>query len=267
MNCRSAESLLSAFLDDELSQAERRHFEAHLLGCRRCTQSLRELKSAMALVGDAAARSVVAPSPHFDNDLFARIRSGEAMRPSVIEWLQGFLMPERLRPAFLVGATACAVFVAVVLFQDSSKKAGETPMLATGTSEVATPGAATPAAAESTPGASAAVPVTGEALASLPTPQDGPSPARNPIPATRDASPNALRLASDADGNGIIEIADRVVPAAAGLDSTIPNPGAQFVDEYVTDQFFLQRGRVVGDPQPSLVPVSGQNAGDVYIEF
>ncbi len=265
MNCRSAESLLSAFLDDELSQAERRHFEAHLLGCRRCTQSLREMKGALALVGDAAANSAVEPSLHFDDDLLARIRSGEAMRPSVIEWLQGFLAPERLRPAFLVGASACAVFVVVVLFQGSPKGGDETPTMAKGPSEVATPNVSPNSnlalSADTDRGAATSDPIAASTVsdaASVPTLARAP----------RGTSTGGTRLALDAGGNGIIEIADRVIPAGAALDSTIPNPGAQFVDEYVTDQFFLQRGRVVSDPQqPSLVPVSGQNAGDVYIEF
>ena len=49
MNCRSAESLFSAFLDDELNQNERRFLESHLLSCRRCTASMRELKASLDL--------------------------------------------------------------------------------------------------------------------------------------------------------------------------------------------------------------------------
>jgi hypothetical protein len=64
-------------------------------------------------------------------------------------------------------------------------------------------------------------------------------------------------------------VADRTVPMnRADLDSALPNPDARFADEYVTDKFILQRGRVVTSPQPpSLVPVTDQASDDVYIEF
>ena len=50
MNCRSAESLFSAFLDDELNQKERRGLEAHLLSCKRCSMSVRELRASLQLL-------------------------------------------------------------------------------------------------------------------------------------------------------------------------------------------------------------------------
>lgn len=259
MNCRSAESLFSAFLDDELNQAERRNFESHLLGCRRCSQSLRELKGAMALVLDASAAAPAETSPHFEDDLMDRIRSGEAMRPTVIEWLHGLLTPQALRPVFVVGASACAVVVAAMVFHVSpfsGSTDSTTPQVASSGAEV--PAAAAPAAARaaapSTDGAASNPANT--TLASAPS-----RPAREPGQAAASQPP--------AGGNGIVEIADRVVPVAhAGLDSTLPNPDSQFTDEYVTDHFFLQRGQTQSDPQqPSLVPVTDKTAHDVYIEF
>ena len=109
MNCRSTESLFSAFLDDALSQSERRSFEAHLLGCRRCSLSLREMKSTLALLDDVAKAPAPELAPHFEDDLMARIRSGEAMRPTMVEWLQGWFGLDRLRPALATGAAAAAV--------------------------------------------------------------------------------------------------------------------------------------------------------------
>ncbi len=251
MNCRSAESLFSAFLDDELTQAERRHFESHLLGCRRCSQSVRELKGTMALVNEAVTASAVETSPHFEDDLMDRIRSGEAMRPTVIEWLQRFLVPERLGPAFLVGASACAVFVAAILFQGVIRPDGtKTPVMAgRSTSE--------PVAASPTVPAPSAV-------AELP-------PVTPPATTLASAVPTVTRTSAPrrSDANGIVEIADRAIPTnRAELDSALPNPDAQFVDEYVTDHFFLQRGGVVSDPQQSsLVPVTDKGSDGVYIEF
>lgn len=255
MNCRSAESLFSAFLDDELTQAERRHFESHLLGCRRCSQSVRELKGAMALVTGAVTASVVETSPHFEDDLMDRIRSGEAMRPTVIEWLHGFLAPERLRPVFLAGASACAVFVAVVLIQ-GAPRTDETKA---------------PAVAERSTGAAPGVPATASPTAPVLSAADE-TPTVAP-PATTLASAVSAGVRATAprrgDANGIVEIADRVIPTnRVEIDSALPNPDAQFVDEYVTDQFFLQRGGVISDPQQSsLVPVTDKGSDGVYIEF
>lgn len=253
MNCRNAESLFSAFLDDELTQGERRHFESHLLGCRRCSQSVRELKSAMALVNDAVTATAVETSPHFEDDLMDRIRSGEAMRPTVIEWIQSFLVPDRLRPVFLAGASACAVFAAVVLFQGYQKSnEAKGPAMASQATE-----APAVASTTETPNSAGA----NEAPAALPS---------APHATLASAAPAATRNVPRADdGNGIVEIADRVVPAQSGdAGSELPNPDSQFTDEYVNDNFFLQRGGVVADPQqPSLVPVSDKGSDGVYIEF
>jgi hypothetical protein len=236
MNCRSAESLFSAFLDEALSQAERRSFEAHLLGCRRCSQSLREMRGALALVADVSNRSVAETSPHFEEDLMSRIRSGEAMRPSLVEWAHAFLAPDRLRPLFLTGAAACAVFVAVVLVQRHQ------------------PGPSAPALARQ----ESPAPVTGSQ-----------QPA--PVLASSAGAVDQDRVAQPrtAGANGAVQVADRIVPAnRADLDSALPNPDARFADEYVTDKFILQRGRIVtSPPQPSLVPVTDQGSDDVYIEF
>lgn len=254
MNCRNAESLFSAFIDDELSQGERRLFESHLLGCRRCSQSVRELKGAMALVNDAVTASAVETSPHFEDDLMDRIRSGEAMRPTVIEWIQSFLVPDRLRPVFIVGASACAVFVAVVLFKGGMLKPGDSNGPA-----IASHATGTPAVASTT------VPET-----SKPVETPAATPAATTLASSAPASSTVKSRAPRSNGgNGIVEIADRVVPAnGAEAGSSIPNPDAQFVDEYVNDNFFLQRGGVVADPQqPSLVPVSDKGSDGVYIEF
>jgi hypothetical protein len=253
MNCRSAETLFSAFLDDELNQAERRDFESHLLGCRRCSQSLRELKGAMALVLDASVASAVETSPHFEDDLMVRIRSGEAMRPTVVEWLQGLLTPVRLRPFLVAGGAVCAVFVSVILFQGhTSSNLGP---------DVATRDAAAPPATESSNSAA-----NSAADLSAPTPV-----ATTPSPVLASSAPAASAAKADraANGNGIIEVADRVVPGVrSGFDSALSNPDSQFVDEYVTDHFFLQRGPSASDPQQStIVPVTDKTSDDVYIEF
>jgi hypothetical protein len=51
----------------------------------------------------------------------------------------------------------------------------------------------------------------------------------------------------------------------AGADSTLPNGENRYQDEYISDQFYLNRGDQ--DGVHSIVPVSGQNTDDVYITF
>lgn len=258
MNCRSAESHFSEFLDDALSQAERRSFEAHLLSCRRCSQSLREMKGAMALLGGVAKASVVETSPHFEDDLMDRIRSGEAMRPTVIEWLQGLLEPARLRPVLMTGAAACALAVAILFAARGDQNAPGTP----GSGPIAS---SNPAPAVTAP-PEGATPSAGETLSPAPVIASSTAPARPSRRAPADATP---RLAGSDAPNGVIEIVDRAAPGqGAEMESAIPNPNALFADEYVTDQFILQRGRAAGGAQqPSAVPVTDRGSDDVYIEF
>jgi anti-sigma factor RsiW len=143
MNCRSAESLFSAFIEDELSQEERRSLESHLLACRRCALSVKELRATLELCSTLPTFETDA---HFEEDVMDRIRSGEALRPTLIEWLRETLTPARLRPAFLAGATVCAAWIAVLMVHPSATHDALTP--------VAT---RTPAAGSASPQGSAAV--------------------------------------------------------------------------------------------------------------
>src|SRR6267154_601850 len=102
MNCRSVESLFSSYVEDEISQEERRHLEAHLMGCRRCSIALREVRATLSILSQGMP--VVEPSAHFDEDVFARIRSGEGLRPGVRELILELLSPLRLRPLYVAGA-------------------------------------------------------------------------------------------------------------------------------------------------------------------
>jgi hypothetical protein len=258
------ESHFSAFLDDALSQAERRSFESHLLGCRRCSLSLREVKGALALLGDVANAQEPDLSPHFDDDLMDRIRSGEAMRPTMVEWLQGFFAFDRLRPVLATGAAAMVVVVALFVIQEQGRDATPAaPGLASGeraASEAPVPtaiAADVPVAGTSTLDAAPSRPSTA-VMATAPPTASTPS---------RDAARTGTTPADEA--NGIIQVVDRIsTESPAGLESAVPNPGALFADEYVTDQFYLQRtGTFIGPRQATSVPVSDRSSDDVYIEF
>jgi len=254
MNCRSAEALYSSFLEDELTQKERRSFETHLLACRRCSVATRELRATIEMVRELPAAET---SPHFEEDVLARVRSGEAMRPSVADWVRGLLEPARLRPLFLAGAGVCAVWIAVIVGWPNvgtPERPGQP--VANGTKVAPAPSTA---GAPSSPGT--------ELAAVVPTTESNPPPssslAAGDASARRAASPrsaNPDRAASERAS------ADRQWAGTTGSqDSTLPNPGARYIDEYITDQFFIEHG--FEGQTPTVTPVSDQPSDGVDIVF
>jgi anti-sigma factor RsiW len=49
--CREAVELVTDYLEDALSQAQRRRFEAHLAGCPDCREYLAQMRAVVALAG------------------------------------------------------------------------------------------------------------------------------------------------------------------------------------------------------------------------
>ena len=257
MNCRSAESLYSAFIEDELSQEEQRSLEAHLMGCRRCSLAVKELRETLVLMG---ALPTVETSPHFEEEIFDRIRSGEALRPTLIEWLSDFWTAARLRPVFLGGAAVCALWIAVIVARPSTFL----PSGGAGPNRVAVaPSSNSPDGSPSSSGDIAAAPgtETANAVSAPPAPVFGPRAAfASSAPAGASRSANRGSTAGDD-----FQWVDSQVPvAAAGSDSALRDPGARFQDEYIIDQFYLDRG---GRDAAPIVPVSGNSTDDVYITF
>ncbi|HEX7077183.1 MAG TPA: zf-HC2 domain-containing protein [Candidatus Eisenbacteria bacterium] len=244
MNCRSAESLFSAFIEDELSQEERRSLESHLLACRRCALSVKELRATLELCSTLPTFETDA---HFEEDVMDRIRSGEALRPTLIEWLRETLTPERLRPAFLAGATVCAAWIAVLVVHPSATHDTPTPV-ATRT-PAAGPGANGPEVVATAP--------------AFPSTRPDVAPTRGTAAASRASTGATSPAVSDGGDFAWADREVRVRPAHA--DSTLPNGENRYQDEYILDQFYLNRGDQ--DGVHSIVPVSGQNTDDVYITF
>ena len=253
MNCRSAESLFSAFLDDELNQKERRGLEAHLLSCKRCSVSVRELRAALQYLD---ALPLVETSPHFEDDVMARIRSGEAMRPSVVEWLRRRFEPAALRPLFLAGAGACAVWIAVIVSQDPRYDSFRGGLNHASKSQPAPTAAPSPGPAVASTEASsghAPAPASSDVIASAGSP-------------SRTANRPAGSQASPANPTADVPAMNRgLAPDQPSDDAVIPNPGARYVDEYITDQFYLERQFDGADP--GITPVSGRVSDDGYITF
>ncbi|HYR69343.1 MAG TPA: zf-HC2 domain-containing protein [Candidatus Dormibacteraeota bacterium] len=251
MNCRSAEPLLSAFLEDDLSQKERRSLEAHLLACRRCSLSVRELRATLELMQNVPYMET---SPHFEEDLLARIRSGEAMRPTVVEWLKGLIEPARLRPLFLAGAGACAVWIGVMVVNPNGVNRR------TNVADVTVPShqAAGPSVAATPSQEPSKVEV-----ASLAAPSAGTETVQRQ-PNGRTASHSSPARGSTQSGDALDE---SVWPTpASSQDAAVPNPASRYDDQYITDQFFLERD-LGGSNNPTITPVSDRPSDDVYITF
>jgi anti-sigma factor RsiW len=70
MRCRECELLLWAYLDDELSEAERRGVTAHLAGCPQCTRTYEQLRSFPLQANQLHS---VPPPPDFTARLMQRI--------------------------------------------------------------------------------------------------------------------------------------------------------------------------------------------------
>jgi anti-sigma factor RsiW len=70
MRCRECESLLWAYIDDELAEAERRSVAAHLAGCAKCGQEYDRLRSFPIQAGRVGS---VPPPPDFTARLMQRI--------------------------------------------------------------------------------------------------------------------------------------------------------------------------------------------------
>jgi anti-sigma factor RsiW len=235
MNCRSVESLFSAYIEDEISQEERRKLEAHLMGCRRCSLALREVRATMSIL--SREMPVVAPSAHFDEDVYAKIRSGEGLRPGAREMILELLSPLRLRPLYMAGAGAAAMVVALALSPLGQGLLRPVPS-ATVASRTQAPVAGIVPARE-------AGSVSPRALADRNAPSL-PSPASERVGSVVASAPRG---------------------GSAGRDSIVDGrvPSQRYTDEIINDQFYLERGGQAQDP--SIVPVNETQDDGVYIVF
>jgi anti-sigma factor RsiW len=239
MNCRSAEHLFSSFVEDELSQRERRALEGHLEECSRCSEAVQEMRVTVDLLSALPSYDT---GPAFEEEVMDRIRSGEALRPSVVEWLSEHLAPARLRPVFLAGAAGCALWIAVLMVNPSRDAAPGRDAQIAGTGSAPQSEQTAPSSGTSDVAQAPAAPA-GDVVASAPAPRTTPGAA-----SSGSSGPAALEGASTASG---------------AADSARIN--APYQDEYILDQFYLNRSGE--DGVHSIVPVSGRTTDDVYITF
>jgi anti-sigma factor RsiW len=83
MNCRHTEKRLVSYLDGKLPVTERRQFEAHLAVCADCRERAEGFRSLWGVLDELPA---LAPSPAFDNRVWARVQQ-EPSRAGFWSWI------------------------------------------------------------------------------------------------------------------------------------------------------------------------------------
>jgi Putative zinc-finger len=76
--CREAVELVADYLEDALSQAQRRRFEAHLAHCRDCPEYLAQMRAIVALAGRVAPDDLTPRMREELIGLYLRWRDDEA---------------------------------------------------------------------------------------------------------------------------------------------------------------------------------------------
>jgi anti-sigma factor RsiW len=107
------DGLLSAFLDNELGDDERRRVSDHLERCAQCRSQLAALQAADALIRDC---DPIEPSAGFERSFRDKVSVLERRRqPAWKRWLQ-----PAWRPAMAVGLTA-GIVMGVLIFTGNGK--------------------------------------------------------------------------------------------------------------------------------------------------
>ena len=79
--CREAVELVTDYLEDALSQAQRRRFEAHLAHCPDCPEYLAQMRAIVALAGQVTPDDLTSRMRQEFVSLYRRWRDGEACDP------------------------------------------------------------------------------------------------------------------------------------------------------------------------------------------
>jgi anti-sigma factor RsiW len=59
--CQQVVDLVTDYLEDRLSRADRRRFDAHLAGCPHCTEYLAQLRATIVLTGQITPADFTSP--------------------------------------------------------------------------------------------------------------------------------------------------------------------------------------------------------------
>ncbi len=109
MNCKNVQSLLSAFIDEELSGREMLDIREHLSECADCSQELRCVEGVKRLLG---ATRVPEPSAGFEDRLVSRVLAA-APAPS----------EKRISVLALTGIAAASMLATMLLLNSIHREA------------------------------------------------------------------------------------------------------------------------------------------------
>lgn len=114
MRCRECEAVLWSYVDRELTLADRRAVEAHIVACARCAGALERVR---AFPLNAIELRCAAPPPDFTERLMRRIEPLPTPRDYALQ-ARASGMPHQL-PALALAFTAAAAAVLLGLFSTS----------------------------------------------------------------------------------------------------------------------------------------------------
>jgi hypothetical protein len=146
MTCREIENTLPGYLDDALSEEERRHIEEHLAACPQCREVLADLKRAVGLVQDIAD---VEPPPWLKQKIMAQVREEADRKKGIIQKL---FFPLHIKIPLEAFATVLVAVLAFYMYKASGPEVSRiephsAPVYATGKDQVPAKSRQTPASA------------------------------------------------------------------------------------------------------------------------
>ncbi|MGI6296179.1 MAG: anti-sigma factor family protein [Armatimonadota bacterium] len=105
MNCKTACSLISDYLDDQLADSQKQSFEAHIACCQACACKVSETREILVSLSLLA----IEKSPV---DCWEQVRNSIVTIPkNRRRWFQGALNPIFAAPAAVVAALVLALFL------------------------------------------------------------------------------------------------------------------------------------------------------------
>ncbi|MBU1727529.1 MAG: zf-HC2 domain-containing protein, partial [Candidatus Omnitrophica bacterium] len=122
MQCKKAQSLLSGYLDNELSPIEQKFIKGHLAHCPACFKKEEELRAQQDILRNAKRRQV--PEQVWQNirETIVREQLDEQAKEKngILDWLRGLVLAPR--PRFALASAVAMVILVMVLVGISTYK-------------------------------------------------------------------------------------------------------------------------------------------------
>jgi hypothetical protein len=114
-NCKDIKNILPLYLDNLLSDADKRAVEEHLKSCPRCGKALAQLQKTGKLVDSLAE---VEPPPWFKQKIMAKVREESKKKNFAQKWFY----PLRIKIPIQVFATIFIVVLAVYIYRAGNEQ-------------------------------------------------------------------------------------------------------------------------------------------------